>query len=155
MNMLVLDFDCNGVGRCLYSELIDLRSLGTLSTKRATAIEFNNTSQLWEVWSEQGERLYVSPSRANCLNWESTSLDSEMEVKKQRRTEMSDYTLIIYSLPDGEALVEWQEAQTPASAVNTLLKLRSLRVTEAEIIAVFPGKLRCEQVEGYKLFPIG
>ena len=70
MNPCVLTFDNNGVGSCLYSELIDLQSIGSLEIKRATTIDFNNQSQFWEVKDRRGSVLYFSRSRTACLAWE-------------------------------------------------------------------------------------
>jgi len=66
----VLKFDPAGNGHCLFTEAIDLASLGTLEIVRASSIEFNNTAQLWEIQSPEGELLFSHPSRQACLNWE-------------------------------------------------------------------------------------
>ena len=68
MNACVLTFDANGTGSCLYSELIDLQSIGSLQVTRATEIEFNPLRQLWEV--KDGKTLFAHPSRTVCLAWE-------------------------------------------------------------------------------------
>jgi hypothetical protein len=75
MNTVVLTFDPSGQGSCLYSELIDLRSLGSLEVSRATTIEFNNTCQFWEVEDPRGTVLYFSRSRTACLAWEHQDLN--------------------------------------------------------------------------------
>jgi hypothetical protein len=67
---LVLLFDPNGTGRCFYSELIDLSSVGPLEITRASRIEFNNQKQRWEVQNLKGRVLFFSRSRAICLVWE-------------------------------------------------------------------------------------
>ena len=66
----VLKFDPTGNGHCLFTEAIDLSSLGALEIVRASSIEFNNTAQLWEVKSPEGELLFSHPSRQACLDWE-------------------------------------------------------------------------------------
>ena len=43
-----IPFDTAGVAHCLHSELLDLRRLGRLQIRRATGIEFNADTQLWE-----------------------------------------------------------------------------------------------------------
>jgi hypothetical protein len=70
MNPVVLTFDSAGRGSCLYSELIDLRSIGSLEVTRATTIEFNNITQFWEVKDVRGTVLFFSRSRTICLAWE-------------------------------------------------------------------------------------
>jgi hypothetical protein len=72
MNPLVLRFDPSGLGHCLYSELIDLASIGPLELARASAIEFNQEGQKWEVREANGggALLYSNKSRAVCLAWE-------------------------------------------------------------------------------------
>jgi hypothetical protein len=70
MNPTVLIFDPGGQGHCLYSEAIDLHALGHLEIARASQIEFNNQTQLWEVLSLSGQVLFSNPSRSACLDWE-------------------------------------------------------------------------------------
>ena len=60
---------------CLYTEAIDLRSLGPLEVYRATDIRFCKKSQEWIVRSAvTGERLHADPSREACLAWERDNL---------------------------------------------------------------------------------
>src|SRR5213075_2057912 len=49
MSTIVLKFNPSGLGECLYTELIDLSSIGSLEVRRATTIEFNPEKQQWEV----------------------------------------------------------------------------------------------------------
>ena len=74
MSACVLTFDSNGTGSCLYTELIDLKSIGSLQVTRATQIEFNNQTQHWEVKDLRGVTLYFNRSRTACLAWEHQSL---------------------------------------------------------------------------------
>jgi hypothetical protein len=69
MNTLVLTIQKNGEAGCLYSELIDLTSIGTLEVSRASNIEFNAGKQHWEVLIK-GEALFSNSSRAVCHAWE-------------------------------------------------------------------------------------
>jgi hypothetical protein len=72
---LVLTIDHDGTGRCLYSELIDLRALGSLTCQRASHIEFDGTAQDWKVLSADRNRvLFRDPSRQACLDWEQDNL---------------------------------------------------------------------------------
>ena len=71
MSVQVLTFDPHGEVHCLYTEVIDLPSLGSLEIVRASQIEFNNDSQEWEVVSgSENNALFSNPSRAACLSWE-------------------------------------------------------------------------------------
>lgn len=70
MNTVVLTFDPSGQGSCLYNELIDLQSLGSLEITRATQIEFNPATQQWEVKDTNNKILFAHPSRSLCLAWE-------------------------------------------------------------------------------------
>ena len=70
MTSFTLTFDSSGKGHGLYTEVIDLASIGSLEIHRATTIEFNNGSQAWEVKDNDGEILFGNPSRSACLEWE-------------------------------------------------------------------------------------
>jgi hypothetical protein len=72
----VIMFDTTGAARCLYSELLDLRQLGRLRIRRATRIEFNADTQLWEVLPAQGATtaLFSAPTRRECLAWEQANV---------------------------------------------------------------------------------
>ncbi|MBE0542243.1 MAG: hypothetical protein IH623_12720 [Verrucomicrobia bacterium] len=70
MTTLVLKFDPAGNGHSLFTEAIDLSSLGALEIVRASSIEFNNPAQQWEVKSPEGKLMFSHPSRQACLNWE-------------------------------------------------------------------------------------
>jgi hypothetical protein len=69
----VVTFDAHGHGSCIYTELIDLQSIGSLEVRRASFIEFNNEQQVWEVKSAAGKVLFFSKQRNACLAWEQTS----------------------------------------------------------------------------------
>ena len=66
----VLKFDSAGLGHCLYTEILDLTSIGPLQIARASTIEFNNDSKVWEVKGSENNVLFSNPSRAVCLVWE-------------------------------------------------------------------------------------
>jgi len=70
MKTAVLKFDATGSGHCLYTEAIDLSSLGALEIVRASSIEFNNQTRQWEVKGVEGAVLFSNPSRQACLDWE-------------------------------------------------------------------------------------
>jgi len=58
------------LGHGLYTEAIDLTSLGRLKVERATTITFDNRLQVWRVKDRTGFPLFTSPSREACLDWE-------------------------------------------------------------------------------------
>lgn len=74
MNTLLLTIKPNGTGSCLYSELIDLQSIGPLQIQRASTIEFNNRTQRWEVKNLKGRVLFFATSRQACVDWEHENL---------------------------------------------------------------------------------
>jgi hypothetical protein len=70
----VLTIIPNGNISGLYTELIDLSSLGRLEIRRASTIEFNNQTQHWEVKDRRGTLLFFARSRNACLEWEHGNL---------------------------------------------------------------------------------
>lgn len=70
----------------LYTELIPLRCLGKLKTRRASTVEFNELEQRWEV-SEPGcgAVLFSHPCRDVCLNWERRILGRSRSLQKLKR----------------------------------------------------------------------
>ena len=73
--MTSIVFTPAGVGRCLYTEAIDLTTLGKLHVERATRIEFDNTLQAWRVRDTEGFPLFTAPTRQACLAWEQESFN--------------------------------------------------------------------------------
>ena len=70
-----LRFDPGGQIDCLYTEAIDLRTLGRLHVVRATDIRFNDSTQLWDLrHSDTGKVLFSHASRNECLHWEQVHL---------------------------------------------------------------------------------
>lgn len=74
MTPFTVTFAADGTGTCLYTEQIDLTTIGNLEISRATTIEFNQSKQLWEVRNIEGELLYQHLSRHTCLEWEQQNL---------------------------------------------------------------------------------
>jgi hypothetical protein len=72
----VILFDPTGTARCLYSELVDLRTLGRLTVRRATRIEFDERTQRWDVLPVTGDgpALFSAPARGDCLAWEQANI---------------------------------------------------------------------------------
>jgi len=64
-----------GLVQCLYTEAINLLTIGPLQITRATDLCFNQTSQQWEVHDAESDRiLYSNTSRTECLAWEHRNL---------------------------------------------------------------------------------
>jgi hypothetical protein len=70
MIIAALTFAPSGIGHGLYTEAIDLSSLGDLQIVRASTIEFNNAARQWEVRTVEGGLLFSHPSRRACMDWE-------------------------------------------------------------------------------------
>ena len=75
MTTMNLSFDTTGVGTCFYTEAIALNDIGSLEISRASTIEFNATTQEWEVRNLDNQVLYSNPSRQLCLEWEQTNFN--------------------------------------------------------------------------------
>ncbi len=68
-------FSQYGTVDCLYTEAFDLRILGKLQISRATDIQFNSTTQQWDVHEHaSGKVLFSHESRSECLIWENQNL---------------------------------------------------------------------------------
>ena len=74
--MTALIFKPDGKARCVHTEMIDLQSIGRLTVKRATTIVFDHVRQYWHVKDRRGFKLYASPSRQACLDWERRYLEA-------------------------------------------------------------------------------
>ncbi len=70
----VITFAPDGTARCLWTEAVPLHELGRLEITRATQIDFNNTTQHWEVKDPKGQVRFCARSRAACLKWELQNL---------------------------------------------------------------------------------
>ena len=70
MKRAIIRFDAQGTGHCLYTDLIPLQTIGRLSVQRAATVEFEESSQQWEVRDRNGKVIFQSPSRQSCLEWE-------------------------------------------------------------------------------------
>jgi hypothetical protein len=68
----------------LWTEAIPLQELGGLEICRASTIEFNATTQQWEVrFSKSTEVVFRDPSRAKCIAWEVEELNRlELEARQ-------------------------------------------------------------------------
>jgi hypothetical protein len=96
-----LRFDQRGGIQCLYTEAVDLRSLGRLQVVRATTIDFVPEEQLWRVrFATSGKLLFSTPSREACLAWEQANLQpgTTMPVQPNPKSTMKKAILAIIIL---------------------------------------------------------
>jgi hypothetical protein len=76
-----ITFHPNGRATTLYTDKLPLRELGQLSVQRASLIEFNDSTQEWEVFflpiphSKIRIPNFSHPSREACLAWEHDQLN--------------------------------------------------------------------------------
>jgi len=71
MNKTTLEIDEDGNVRCLYTDIIDLYSIGKIvKVSKASNVEFNEAKQSWEVLSLSGEVLYTHTNRETAIEWE-------------------------------------------------------------------------------------
>ena len=70
-------FQPDGSAQCFWTEALPLHELGRLEIQRASNIEFNNTTQQWEVKDRRGHMRFFSKSRSACLEWEQQDLQPE------------------------------------------------------------------------------
>ena len=72
-----INFNLDGSAHCLWTDAICLHELGRLEITRASQIEFNNSTQHWEVKDRKGRVRFIARSRAVCLEWEHENLQPE------------------------------------------------------------------------------
>jgi hypothetical protein len=73
-----IQFNPDGTAHCLWTDAISLHELGHLEITRASQIEFNNTTQHWEVIDRKGRVRFFARSRAACLEWEHENLQQDV-----------------------------------------------------------------------------
>jgi hypothetical protein len=72
----VINFRPDGTARCLWTEAVPLHELGRLAITRASTVEFEPATQLWEVRLASAPQVvaFSHPSRERCLEWERSAL---------------------------------------------------------------------------------
>lgn len=73
----VFDIDEAGTITGLWTEMIELRPLGSLNITRASEIEFDNGRGLWQV-KINGAIVFEHASRDHCLQWEKEFFNQEL-----------------------------------------------------------------------------
>ena len=81
--LATLMFRPDGTVGGLYTEAIDLTTLGTLRVERASQIEFDDRLQAWRVTVE-GKVLFRAPTRKKCLEWERQYFESKEDQRHGR-----------------------------------------------------------------------
>lgn len=76
---VVLKFNPDGTAEGLHTESISLHTLGRLSIRRASTIEFDDAGQEWVVRSPSGTELFRHPIRQRCLEWERIFFNNRRE----------------------------------------------------------------------------
>ena len=88
MSKAVLFVDNDGHVTGLHTDVIDLAEIGKLDIKRASNIEFNNRTAMWEVelfgW---GGPVYSNTSREECLKWERQYINNLLEAQRNDERE--------------------------------------------------------------------
>jgi hypothetical protein len=76
--MNTITFARDGTARCLWTEAVPLQELGRLARQRASTVEFNHLTQVWEVRlaSAPDAVAFARISREACLNWERRTLNA-------------------------------------------------------------------------------
>jgi hypothetical protein len=69
-----IQFNPDGTAHCLWTEAVPLHELGRLEIHRASHIDFNNSTQHWEVRDRKGKVRFIAKSRSACLEWEQQNL---------------------------------------------------------------------------------
>ncbi len=74
---MILRLDPHGLVQCVYSESIDLAALGTLSIRRASHVEPDDSGQWWaDLAPIRGPRLGPFTKRSEALAAEAAWLES-------------------------------------------------------------------------------
>ena len=76
----ILTIDAEGTVECLWTEALPLESLGPLTVKRASNIEFNDATQEWEVRLADNPQAvaFTNKSRAACVAWEIETINQKL-----------------------------------------------------------------------------
>ena len=78
-----ITFALDGTASCLWTEALPLHELGRLEVQRASMVEFNGDTQLWEVRlvSDQNTLAFSNASREACLEWENHHFNRDLPVQ--------------------------------------------------------------------------
>lgn len=76
----VIDISPDGTAHCLWTESLSLADIGKLQINRASNVEFNPDSQMWEVRlaSNPAQVAFSHQSRATCIAWEIETINQQL-----------------------------------------------------------------------------
>jgi len=77
-SVTVITFAPDGTARGLWTEIVPLQELGRLDIERASTVEFQPSTQKWEVRlaSRPDTVAFSHSSRQTCLEWERNTLNA-------------------------------------------------------------------------------
>lgn len=83
MTSLILNVRADGSAECLYTESLPLAAIGALEIRRASEVEFNAVTQLWEVrFTDDPQHVaHSNVSRAACIAWEVETINGRLAAK--------------------------------------------------------------------------
>lgn len=74
----IINFRTNGRFDGLHTDRTDLNEVGSMSVKRASWVDFNESTQVWEVrWSPKAPPVFSNHSREACIEWEREQLQKD------------------------------------------------------------------------------
>lgn len=82
MSAHAIRFDPDGTATALWTEALPLADIGSLQVHRASEIEYNNFSEMWEC-RINGEMLCMSRSRQFCLDFEHAHINGLIATGKR------------------------------------------------------------------------
>jgi hypothetical protein len=74
-------FTTAGTCECLYTEKVDLSSIGRIHVRRTTLVLYDNADGRWVVTDTFDNELFSDPSRQKCLDWERRYLEQRETAK--------------------------------------------------------------------------
>ena len=80
MTTHVIKFNTDGIAHCLWTEAVPLHELGPLDIQRASTVEFEPSTQRWEVRlaSNPDTVAFSHSSRETCLKWERNTVNARL-----------------------------------------------------------------------------
>ncbi len=74
----IITFAPDGTARCLWTEALPLNEIGRLDIQRASTVEFDLTTQQWEVRLASNPEVvaFSHSSRETCLQWERNTINA-------------------------------------------------------------------------------
>ena len=82
MKTINIYLDTTGKIKGLYNDLLVEMNLGTISVQRASNVEFNNSTQKWEVDIIGKGIIALFDTRQEALDWEIKYLENRIENDK-------------------------------------------------------------------------